>query len=138
MRRFGCRGRPEGPWLNGTRLYRDPARGKLFGVCAGLADYFGMRHGHMRLLAILFLLVFPPQSVVLYLIAALVMRPRPDQARPDDAEDAFRRTVAGRPDQSLHALRHNFRQLEERLASLERHVTSREYALNREFRDLEP
>ncbi|HET8728507.1 MAG TPA: PspC domain-containing protein, partial [Alphaproteobacteria bacterium] len=44
-----------------TRLYRNPDRGMILGVCAGLADYFGMKDWHIRGLAILFLCVFPPQ-----------------------------------------------------------------------------
>lgn len=122
---------------NPIRLYRNPERGLLFGVCAGLADYFGMRNWHLRALAVLFLMVFPPQTVLLYLIAAVVMKRRPARLFRDPGEERFWRSVAGRPDRTLHGLRHKFRALEERLAGLERHVTSHEYTLDRQFRDLE-
>lgn len=119
------------------RLYRNTQRGQLFGVCAGLADYFGMGDGLVRVLAVLFLVVFPPQTLLIYLIAAAVMKKRPPDLFRNPEEERFWRSVAGRPDRTFHTLQHKFRTLEERLAGLERHVTSREYALDREFRDLE-
>jgi len=36
----------------GRNLYRDPQRGKIAGVCAGLAEYFGVETWIVRLLAI--------------------------------------------------------------------------------------
>ena len=52
-------------------------------------------------------------------------------------EEEFWRSVSGRPEQTFSALRYRFRTLEERLAGLERHVTSDEFKLNRAFRDIE-
>ena len=37
---------------NSRNLYRDPQKGKIAGVCAGLADYFGVETWIVRLLAI--------------------------------------------------------------------------------------
>ncbi len=39
--------------------------------------------------------------------------------------------------QTFSGLRYKFRDLEQRLAGLERHVTSEEFKLNRAFRDIE-
>ncbi|HET8726684.1 MAG TPA: envelope stress response membrane protein PspC, partial [Alphaproteobacteria bacterium] len=78
-----------------------------------------------------------PQMVVLYLIAAFAMKRRPRELFHDPEEEQFRRSVSGQPDRTFHSLRHKFREMEERLAGLERHVTSREYSLDRQFRDLE-
>lgn len=36
----------------GRNLYRDPQRGKIAGICAGLAEYFGVETWIVRLLAI--------------------------------------------------------------------------------------
>ena len=43
---------------NPHRLYRIPERGKMFGVCAGLADYFGAEVGLVRLAAAVALIFF--------------------------------------------------------------------------------
>ncbi len=60
---------------NRTRqLFRDPAHAKIAGVCAGLAAYFGMSVGTMRLLWVglfIFLWIAPGSSfslVVLYIV----------------------------------------------------------------------
>src|SRR3546814_9381081 len=105
---------------NPIRLYRNPERGMIFGVCAGLAEYFGMRDWQIRAIVILFLVVFPPQTVLVYLIAAFVMKRRPQQLFRDPEEEEFWRSVSGRPERTFHSLRHKFRELEERLAGLER------------------
>lgn len=122
---------------NPIRLYRIPERGKIAGVCAGFADYFGFRDWHARVAAIVLLLIFTPQTIIAYLVAAALMPRRPHQPAIDTEEEQFWRSVTGKPERTFHALRHKFRELEARLAGLERHVTSSEFALNRQFRDLE-
>src|SRR3546814_19296324 len=96
-----------------------------------------MRDWQIRAIVILFLVVFPPQTVPVYLIAAFVMKRRPQQLFRDPEEEEFWRSVSGRPARTFHSLRHKFRELEERLSGLARPVTSPEYSLNRQFRDLE-
>ena len=46
---------PEPSW---RRLYRDPKRGWIAGVCAGLADYFGLAPGVVRVLTLISLIAF--------------------------------------------------------------------------------
>ncbi len=123
---------------NPHRLYRDPEGGVLFGVCAGLADYFGAKAWQMRAAAVLLLCFFPPWAIITYLMAAIFLPRRPERKpyRSRDEEE-FWRSVSGRPEQTFSALRYRFRTLEERLAGLERHVTSDEFKLNRAFRDIE-
>ena len=53
---------PGGPRPN--RLYRNTERGILFGVCAGLADYFGISRFVVRVVAIIGLFMFPPPTLV--------------------------------------------------------------------------
>ncbi len=38
--------------MNKRELYRDPINGKLAGVCAGLANYFGLETWLVRILVI--------------------------------------------------------------------------------------
>ena len=49
-------------------LYRDPKRGKLAGVCAGLSDYFNMELWLVRILCITAVLLYGgPLFVVVYI-----------------------------------------------------------------------
>ena len=123
---------------NPHRLYRDPEAGWIFGVCAGAADYFGVEKWQVRAAAVLFLFFFPPWALLIYLTSAIFMPRRPER-RPyrSREEEEFWRSVSGRPEQALSGLRYRFRALEDRLAGLEGHVTSDEFKLRREFRDIE-
>lgn len=123
---------------NPHRLYRDAEGGVIFGVCAGMADYFDVKTWQVRAAAALLLLFFTPWAVLAYLMAAIFIPRRPDR-RPYRSrdEEEFWRSVSGRPEQTFSAMRYRFRALEERLAGLERHVTSDEFKLHRDFRDIE-
>ena len=122
---------------NPHRLYRNPDRGMVAGVCAGLADYFGIKDWQVRGLAVLALLVFTPQTLLAYLVLAVVLKRRPPHLYRDTEEEAFWRSVSNQPDQTFSGLRYKFRDLEQRLISMESHVTSEEFKLRREFRNLE-
>ena len=62
-------------------LYRDPQRGALGGVCAGLARGLGISRVTVRVLALLALILMPPLALALYLLAVLVMPPRRELKR---------------------------------------------------------
>ncbi len=119
------------------RLYRDPDRGKIFGVCAGVADYFGVEVWPVRLAAVVSLIFFTLPTVIAYLLASWLVQEKPDDlyARPEQ-EDIWR-TIRTGPGQTLRDIRHRFRELERRLRAMEAHVTSREFKLNREINDLD-
>lgn len=69
--------------LNG--LYRDPDNGLMFGVCAGVADYFNIDVLMLRVCAVASLILFTLPTAVTYLVAALLLRERPLRYR--DARD---------------------------------------------------
>ena len=54
------------------KLYRSKENKKIFGVCGGLADYFGVDATIIRLLWIILIFAFGT-GVLAYFIAALVM-----------------------------------------------------------------
>lgn len=129
--------------LNPHRLRRNPRRGRLLGVCAGIADYFGIRRGLVRAGAIVGMVFFPWAVGLVYLALAFILprqaeaQPEPAEMPPEAREDAtFWRGVAVKPADTFSALRFRFRELEERLASLESDVTHPDYELKRQFRDL--
>lgn len=119
------------------RLYRDPEHGMIAGVCAGLAEFIGLRPVQMRLLVILGLVFFLVPTLILYVALALVLPPKPPDLYRTDDEAQFWRTVRATPNQALGALRDRFRALDARLGHIESLVASEEYELRRKFRDIE-
>jgi phage shock protein C len=121
---------------NPRRLYRDTERGMFFGVCAGIADYFGFRTGAVRLLTVIGGIFFMPATVFFYLSAALLLRPKPQGMYKTADEESFWRTVRRDPHNTLREVRAKFRSLDERLQRMERYVTSPRFDLDREFDNL--
>ncbi len=122
---------------NPHRLYRNPRRGYIAGVCAGLADYFGIRPFLVRLAVVIGLFFFSPLLLIAYIIAALALPARPEQLYRTQEDEQFWRAMATKPDRSLAGLAQRFRIFEKRTAGLEAYIASKDYELNRAFRDLE-
>ncbi len=122
---------------NPHRLCRSRRSGRIFGVCAGIADYFGMRRGLVRAAAIVGLIFFPWIVGTAYVALAFILPQRPATVpEPPREEAAFWRDVTNKPTDTFAALKARFRELEERLAGLEAEVTHPDYNLKRQFRDL--
>jgi phage shock protein C len=81
--------------------------------------------------------MFPPPTVICYLLAALLIDRAPADLYHSDAEKEFWRQVRVKPSESLSRLRHRYREQEQRLRNMEAFVTSSEAKLHRAFRDLE-
>jgi phage shock protein C len=56
-------------------LYR--RNGWLFGVCGGLADYFGLSAGGLRLVVLLLTLFGFGTPIIIYILLIFIMRPAP-------------------------------------------------------------
>jgi phage shock protein C len=109
----------------------------LFGVCAGIADYFGFDVTVTRVLIILgALLSFSfPLLIIVYLLLALLLPRKPFSAGADRV-DPVQRQVRSDPHDTLGSVRHRFHDLDARLQRLEKYVTSNRFKLDREFRQL--
>ena len=129
---------PQEPFGPGpTGLYRDPKNGKIAGVCAGLAAYFGIKVGGLRLgLILLSVFGFFGPVVVAYIVLAVLLHPKPEHLFRDSADEAFWRSVVRRPADTVSGLSRRFRELDQRLAKLERQVTSPDEVLRAQFRQL--
>ena len=125
---------PEPSW---RRLYRNPRRGWIAGVCAGLAAYFGVGACLIRFLVVVSLVIFTVPTFLAYLLAAALIPRKPEDLYASGAEEVFWRSVRTEPTQTVGELRHKFREMERRLRSMEGWVTSREFKLNREFSELD-
>ena len=116
-------------------LYRDTDRGKLGGVCAGLAEYFGFNLCVTRFLVVIAFFMAMPMTIIAYLAAVLLIPAR--SARDDGpADPEFRRAVRSAPARTADDIRRQFRSLDRRLARMEKYVTSSRYELDREIRNL--
>jgi phage shock protein PspC (stress-responsive transcriptional regulator) len=58
-------------------LYRDPARGWIAGVAAGLGERFGVSAGVIRIVFLLIVLTMPVLAVILYPVLAVLLPAKP-------------------------------------------------------------
>jgi phage shock protein C len=119
------------------RFYRDPRHGKLMGVCAGLADYFGWNVTLVRGLAIVALIWFNVVTLAVYLVLGFLLPTKPDALYDWDDDEEYWRSVRRSAGDTFRDVRHRFRELDMKLQRMEGYVTSNRYDLDRQFRDLE-
>jgi len=74
------------------KLYRDTEHKEIFGVCAGLADYFNMDVTLLRVLTV-FLVIFAGMSLWVYIILAIIIEPKNVVMAREQAEIHQRETV---------------------------------------------
>jgi phage shock protein C len=145
-------------------LYRDPEKGKIAGVCAGLAEYFGLELWLVRILVVTgFFLLAGPFVIVAYIAAWFILEKKPGTT---DKNCVFShqkgsRVTAGKgwhnsseqeekkvevkgkvwqagepPRQAFYDIKQRFERNETRLRNIETYVTSPEFQLNREINSL--
>lgn len=124
---------------NPKRFYRSRKDKVIAGVCGGLAERFGWEPVLLRVLAVLALLFGLGPIILMGYLVIWMVTPRTPFGRapitPD--EDAFWRGVSDRPRVTFGNLKYTFMDLDERLRDIERKVTSEDWRLRKEFRDLE-
>jgi phage shock protein C len=133
--------------LSGLR--RDPYRGRVSGVCAGIAGYYGINLKLIRIAMIVCAFINPFLTIGGYALATWLIKPMPEPAepRPDggssetnagtSAQRAARERAAEEelpPELRFAALKDKFRELEERTGAAETLVTSSEFRLRRDFK----
>lgn len=133
----GASSGPGAPAWDRTRIYRDPGRGWIAGICAGIADHIDVAPVLVRLVAVLCLIFFSLPTVVAYVAFALVLKPRPPALFASVGEESFFRGLRSDPGSTLRGIRERFGRLDRRLARAEALVTSDEFDLRRRFRDLD-
>jgi phage shock protein C len=129
-------------------LLRDDRNGKIAGICAGIADYFGWEIWLVRIVVLSSVLLglggFLP---VLYLAGWFVLEKKSvaEAKLGHPVTDVEERPVEVKtriwqrgdtPKQALAHLQQQFDHIEVRVRRIERHVTSNTFELNREFRRL--
>ena len=120
---------------NPHRLFRDKENAVLAGVCAGIAEYFGLNCKGVRLVTFLSML-FPPFFafvVISYVVLTIVLPVKPVDLYESSEQAEFWRGVSNAPSDVFGALRHRFRELNHRLEKMEAFVTSREFEIDQEL-----
>jgi len=120
---------------NPHRLFRDKENAVLAGVCAGIAEYFGLNRKGVRLVTFLFML-FPPFFAFIaisYIVLAIVLPVKPKDLYESTEQAEFWRGVSNAPSDVFGAMRHRFRELNRRLEKMEAFVTSREFEIDQEL-----
>jgi len=122
---------------NPTRFYRSRRDKVIGGVCGGLADRFGWDPVLVRVAAVI--LSFMTPLVLIYIVVMIItpLTPSGYGRTMDPEENAFWRDVSDRPRATFSQMKYTFMDLEDRLQKMERKVTSEEWRLRKEFRDLE-
>lgn len=123
-------------------LFRDPSRGKLAGVCAGLSDYFNMELWLVRILFITAVLLSGPFFFVIYVACWFILDKAPKEHHATSDVELHEEPVSVKfkvwqkgepPRQALFELKDRFTRLDSRIQKLETYVTSPEFTVSREI-----
>jgi phage shock protein C len=140
-------------------LYRNSSQGKIAGVCAGLADYFGWETWLVRILVVSGVLLGMGWFIVIYIAAWFILDKKPGaiNKRNQQSKSQYSAEVkqseenlssesikvksriwqAGEPPkQAFHDIRRKFKSLEKELRQMEHYVTSPEFTVSREINKL--
>ncbi len=129
-------------------LLRDDRNGKIAGVCAGIADYFGWELWLVRVVVLASVLLgFGGILPVLYLVGWIVLEKKSvaEQRSGEPVRAAAERPVEVKtrvwqrgeaPPRALNHLKQQFDSIEFRLRDMETYVTSSKFQLHREFNKL--
>jgi len=120
-------------------VYRDKKHRLIGGVCAGLADYFGISRLVVRLLLLISLFMFTLPTTVIYAVALFFLKDKPEEVANDEDEDEKKlwQAMHRSPRDTMDTVRHRFSSMENRIRDMEAYLTSRKYKLDRAFDKLQ-
>ena len=120
-----------------TRFYRDKRHGKVFGVCAGIADYTGFDVSLVRVCFLAAVFMSGGGILPFYFIAAMVTPTKPvSLERVDTEEKQFWQGVRASPARAARDIRSRLKDIDRRLADIESYVTTENRSLAREIEQL--
>src|SRR5678816_2869891 len=108
-----------------TRFYRDKRNGKVFGICAGIADYTGFDVNLVRVCFLATIFMSGGSVLPFYFIAAMVTPTKPREFEHSDFEERhFWQEVRASPNRAARDIRSRFRDMDRRLDDIESYVTT--------------
>jgi phage shock protein C len=113
---------------NTNRIYRSRS-GMILGVCKGIGIHFDISVFWLRFGTVLLALlsgVWP--IIIIYIIAALIMKPEPIVPFENDAESEFYDSYASSPNIGLKRLKREFDDIDRRIRRMEDIVTSKDFS----------
>lgn len=120
-----------------TKFYRDKHHGKVFGICAGIADYTGFDVSLVRVCFLASVFMSGGGILPFYVIAAMVTPTKPREFDYTDKEDRqFWQGVRASPARTTRDIRSRMRDIDRRLADIESYVTTENRSLAREIDQL--
>lgn len=122
-----------------SEIRRDPDNGLLFGVCAGLADYYGWRRRTTRLVVFLLAFFINWPIILAYAIAVFAF-PTVDEKLPTPKRgQKAMHADQGEPARPRYngPLRERYARIERRMRRVEAYLHGNEHQLRAAFRDLE-
>ncbi|BBM64433.1 phage shock protein C [Vibrio alfacsensis] len=129
--------------MNKRELYRDPQNGKISGVCAGIANYFGAEVWLIRIVVISAALLGGTFLVLLAYVALAFMLEKQPMTYSENIKSQQEHTLKSKPwqkgqspDQLLSVLEGDFNKLDAKIRGMEAYITSDAYRVNREFNKL--
>ena len=119
-----------------TRFYRDKVHGKIFGVCAGIADYTGVDVLWVRLATIGLTFMGAGFIPLVYLAVGVFGPKKPEHLYTDLQEQQFWQGVRQSPSRTAREVRAQFREIDRRLADVETFYVSSNPRLSAEIERL--
>ena len=120
-----------------TRFYRDKRNAKIFGVCAGIADYTGFDVSLVRVGFLAAMFMSGGGILPFYFIVAMVTPTKPFALeRVDREEQQFWQGVRASPARAARDIRSRLKDIDRRLADIESYVTTENRSLAREIEQL--
>ncbi|MQD15436.1 envelope stress response membrane protein PspC, partial [Vibrio parahaemolyticus] len=124
--------------MNNRELYRDPVNGKISGVCAGFANYFGAEVWLIRIVVISAALLGGTFLVVLAYIAMAFMLEKQPVRYSENIREQQEHTLKSKPwqkgqspDQLLSVLERDFDRLDGKIRNMEAYGRSVPLRVNR-------
>jgi phage shock protein C len=120
-----------------TRFYRDKRNGKVFCICAGIADYTGFDVALVRICMLAAVFMSGGGVLPFYFIAAMITPTKPHALeRVDREEQQFWQGVRASPARAARDIRSRMKDIDRRLADIESYVTTENRSLAREIEQL--
>ena len=120
-----------------TRFYRDKRHGKIWGVCAGIADYTGFDVNLVRICMVAAVFLSSGSILPFYVIAAMVTPDKPRELAVADSQDReFWQGVRASPARTARDISGRFKDIDRRLADIESYVTTENRSLAAEIDQL--
>lgn len=132
---FGEIKMPEENLFRKNRIYRNREHRLIAGVCGGIAEHFDFPVWAVRV-AVVALALFVPWTLLIYIVLAFLLKQAPEkQFRNYEEEEFYNIYQQSRP-AALRKIHRQFQMLDNRLQRMESMVTSPEFELEKQYRNL--